>query len=69
MNFMNDQREERSVTAESKPTPWGEELFSVDTRSLAVLRIGVALMVILDVARRLAWTDLFHSDYGVLTAN
>ena len=66
---MNDQREERSVTAESKPTPWGEELFSVDTRSLAVLRIGVALMVILDVARRLAWTDLFHSDYGVLTAN
>ena len=66
---MNDQREDRSEAAERKPIPWREELFSVDVRSLAVLRVGVAVMVILDVARRLGWVRLFHSDDGVLTSS
>ncbi len=66
---MNEERVEEPGAIPSKPPGVLQELFSVDVRSLAVLRIGIALLVMVDLARRIEWTRLFHSDYGVLTAS
>lgn len=67
--FMNNEQEQ-DIGAPTAPTPRVlQELFSVDIRSLAVLRIGISLMVLIDLARRTWWIDLFYSDRGIVTAS
>ncbi len=42
-----------------------EELFGADLRSLALMRIGVALILILDLCQRATDLEAFYSDFGV----
>ena len=42
-----------------------EELFGADLRSLAALRIGVALVLILDLCQRASDLEAHYSDFGV----
>ena len=46
-----------------------EQLFAVDVRSLAALRIAMASMVLVDLARRVRDIPILYSDQGVLDAN
>lgn len=61
-------RPQISASAESagRRWQWLAELFAVDLRALAAVRIGVGLLLLLDVANR--WPDLaaHYSDEGVL---
>jgi len=41
-------------------------IFSMDLRSLAVFRIGVALVILVDLVIRASDMRMFYSDYGVL---
>ena len=42
-----------------------EELFGADLRSLAALRIGVALVLIVDLCQRTSDLEAHYSDFGV----
>jgi hypothetical protein len=41
------------------------ELVSIDLRSLAALRVALALLLLCDLATRAPWLRLHHSDEGV----
>ena len=48
-------------------TRYRRDVFAVDLRSLAALRIAVALITILDLIRRIPSIEAFYTDAGVLT--
>ena len=62
-------KQEQDIGVDTTPAPRVlKELFSVDVRSLAVLRIGISLLVLIDLARRVGWIELFYSDQGIVTS-
>ena len=46
-----------------------EQLFSVDARSLALLRMAMAVMVLVDIARRVRDVRLFYSADGIVDSS
>lgn len=44
----------------------GERYFTVDTRVLAMFRVGMGVVLLVDVLRRLPFAAMFYSDGGVL---
>ena len=45
------------------------ELFAIDARSLALLRICIALIIVINLLSSLSSLDVFYSEDGVLTRN
>ncbi len=41
-------------------------LFGIDLRSLALFRVGLALLLLADLALRLADLEAFYTDFGIL---
>ena len=46
-----------------------QDIFSLDTRSLAVLRIGIGVIVLVDIIVRITYLTAFHTDVGILPSS
>jgi hypothetical protein len=44
---------------------WARAVFTLDTRSLALFRIGLGVLVVLDALYRVSDSEIFYSDFGV----
>ena len=59
------------MTSREQPFPThflaiGEQLFGLDLRSLALFRIGLALLIIIDLIKRSKDLTAHYTDFGIL---
>src|SRR5436305_8302054 len=57
---------EQGIAAFARVRDFFAKLWALDVRSLAVFRIGVALVILFDLAIRASDLEAFYTDFGLL---